>query len=180
MQNQNWYNWSSEYKRARYDLQKSISTARGPIPRNLWATTCGRTTQRAFGMHNKQVLRALSSVDPCKAVGPNHVVSRGCTEQLPEEYTDIFKTPLLQVKPHTFQVLCDCAGLLESKRNNDRWSHGCAFTATAMKCLEKLFLTHFNIVVPDMVEPYQFAYRPNRSVDDADARATPHPLTSGR
>ncbi|KAK0144491.1 putative RNA-directed DNA polymerase from transposon X-element [Merluccius polli] len=45
-----------------------------------------------------------------------------------------------------------------------------------MKCLEKLVLTHINNTVPDTVDPLQFAYRPNRSVDDAVAVALHHTL----
>jgi len=46
-----------------------------------------------------------------------------------------------------------------------------ALTSVAMKCMEKLVLQHINSVVPDTVDPLQFAYRPNRSVDDAVALA---------
>ncbi|KAK7884028.1 hypothetical protein WMY93_027151 [Mugilogobius chulae] len=42
-----------------------------------------------------------------------------------------------------------------------------ALTPVAMKCLEKLVLVHLNNIVPDTIDPLQFAYRPNRSVDDA-------------
>lgn len=35
-----------------------------------------------------------------------------------------------------------------------------------MNCLEKLVLQQINYSVPDTVDPFQFAYRSNRSVDD--------------
>lgn len=35
-----------------------------------------------------------------------------------------------------------------------------------MKCLEKLVMTPINSIIPDSLDPLQFAYSPNRSVDD--------------
>ncbi len=46
-----------------------------------------------------------------------------------------------------------------------------ALTPVAMKYLEKLVLQHINSVVPDTVDPFQFAYRSNRLVYDAVALA---------
>lgn len=46
-----------------------------------------------------------------------------------------------------------------------------ALTPVTMKCLEKLVLHSINSMVPETVDPLQFAYRPNRSVDDALALA---------
>ena len=45
-----------------------------------------------------------------------------------------------------------------------------------MKCLEELVLTHINNTIPDTVDPSQFTYRPNRSVDDVVAIALHHTL----
>ena len=36
-----------------------------------------------------------------------------------------------------------------------------------MKCFERLFMTHINTNIPETLDPLQFAYRPNRSTDDA-------------
>jgi hypothetical protein len=36
-----------------------------------------------------------------------------------------------------------------------------------MKCFERLVMTHINTVIPKTLDPLQFAYRPNRSTDDA-------------
>ena len=40
-----------------------------------------------------------------------------------------------------------------------------------MKCMEKLVLQSMDSVIPDSLDPLQFAYRKNRSVDDAVALA---------
>ena len=36
-----------------------------------------------------------------------------------------------------------------------------------MKCFQRLVMTHINTIFPETGDPLQFAYRPNRSTDDA-------------
>ena len=36
-----------------------------------------------------------------------------------------------------------------------------------MKCLERVVMAHINNIILDILDPLQFAYRPNRSTDDA-------------
>jgi hypothetical protein len=36
-----------------------------------------------------------------------------------------------------------------------------------MKCFERLVMAHINTIILNTLEPLQFAYRPNRSTDDA-------------
>ena len=40
-----------------------------------------------------------------------------------------------------------------------------------MKCFERLVMAHINTIIPGTLEPLQFAYRPNRSRDDAVSTA---------
>jgi hypothetical protein len=40
-------------------------------------------------------------------------------------------------------------------------------TSIAMKCFERLVMAHINTIIPDTLDPLQFAYHPNRSTDDA-------------
>ena len=42
-----------------------------------------------------------------------------------------------------------------------------ALTPILMKCFEKLVLKHIKDNIPDRLDPHQFAYRTNRSTDDA-------------
>ena len=35
-----------------------------------------------------------------------------------------------------------------------------------MKCFERLVMAHINSILPDTLDPLQFAHRPNRSTDD--------------
>ena len=42
-----------------------------------------------------------------------------------------------------------------------------ALTSVAMECFERLAMAHINIIIPETLDTLQFAYRPNRSTDDA-------------
>ena len=42
-----------------------------------------------------------------------------------------------------------------------------ALTSVAMKCFERLVIAHINTIIPETLDPLQFAYLPNRSTDDA-------------
>ena len=41
-----------------------------------------------------------------------------------------------------------------------------ALTSVVMKSFEKLMLSHLKDITGPLLDPLQFAYRPNRSVDD--------------
>jgi hypothetical protein len=36
-----------------------------------------------------------------------------------------------------------------------------------MKCFERLVMAHRNTIIPETLDPHQFAKRPNKSTDDA-------------
>ena len=42
-----------------------------------------------------------------------------------------------------------------------------ALTSVAMKCFERLVVAHINTIIPETLDPLQFAYCPNRSTDIA-------------
>ena len=42
-----------------------------------------------------------------------------------------------------------------------------ALTSVAMKCFDKLVMSNINTIIPETLEPLQFAYRPNKFTDDA-------------
>jgi hypothetical protein len=42
-----------------------------------------------------------------------------------------------------------------------------ALTSVAMECFEKLAMSHINTIIPETLDPLQFAFCPNRSTDDA-------------
>ena len=40
--------------------------------------------------------------------------------------------------------------------------HPVALMSVAMTCIERLVMTHINSILPDTLDPFQFAYQPNR------------------
>ena len=42
-----------------------------------------------------------------------------------------------------------------------------ALMSVAMKCFERLVMAHIDTIIPETLDPLQFAYCPNRSTDDA-------------
>jgi hypothetical protein len=46
-----------------------------------------------------------------------------------------------------------------------------------MKCSERLVMAHINTITSETIDPLQFAYRPNRSTDDAMSIAINTALT---
>ena len=39
--------------------------------------------------------------------------------------------------------------------------------SVSMKCFKSLVMAHINTIIPETLDPFQFAYHPNRSTDDA-------------
>ena len=44
-------------------------------------------------------------------------------------------------------------------------------TSVAMKCFERLVMAHINTIIQETLDPLQFAYRTDRSTDDATSIA---------
>ena len=42
-----------------------------------------------------------------------------------------------------------------------------ALKSVAMKCFERLVMTHINTIIPETINPLYFTYRPNRATDYA-------------
>lgn len=114
-------------------------------------------TVTALQVTQTQVLKALKKVNPHKAVGPDGMpprVLKACGEQLTDVYINIFNASLSQAA---------VPGILKAstlkpvpKRRDTLTLNDCrpvAFIPVAMKCLEKLALTHINRMIPDTVDP---------------------------
>lgn len=126
----------------------------------IWQTETDTTSKSpckpedtALQVTQRQVLMALRQVNPVKAVEPEGVpptVLTAFTEHLAGVCTDIFNLSLtLAVVPHSFKssIIILVSKKPETSTVND-WSP-VALTLVAMKCLEKLVLTHVNSVVPE-------------------------------
>ncbi|KAL0159079.1 hypothetical protein M9458_047155, partial [Cirrhinus mrigala] len=104
------------------------------------------------------VRKTLSRINPRKAAGPDNIpgrVLRDCAAQLTDVLTDIFNSSPRSSSPRKSPVSC----------LNDY--HPIALTPIMMKCFERLVMHHIKSSLPNTLDPFQFAYRPNRSTDDA-------------
>ena len=126
-------------------------------------------------LQEHEVRRTLRAVNPRKATGPDGVpgqVLRDCADQLAGVFTDIFSQSLSQA------IIPSClktSTIIPVPKKN---SVSClndyrpvALTSIAMKCFEKLVRAHITSILPPDLDPYQFAYRANRSTEDAIATA---------
>ncbi len=119
------------------------------------------------------VTRSFKRVNIRKAVGPDGIpgrVLKACAYQLAGVFTDIFSLSLsLSVVPSCFKKNTIVPIPKENKITclND-W-RPVALTPIFSKCFEKLIRDHICSVLPASLDPLQFAYRRNRSTDDAIA-----------
>ncbi len=114
------------------------------------------------------VTRSFRWVNIHKAVGPDGIpgrVLRACAFQLAGVFTDIFNLSLsLSVVPLCFKN--PYQRKIKSCLNDWR---PVALTPIFSKCFEKLIRDYICSVLPASLDPLQFAYRRNRSTDDAIA-----------
>jgi hypothetical protein len=94
-------------------------------------------------------------------------VLQACSDQLAGVFTDIFNMSLIE------SVIATCfkqTTIVPVPKNtkatclNDY--RPVALTSLAMKCFERLVMVHVNTIIPETLDPLQFAYRPNRSTND--------------
>ena len=106
-----------------------------------------------------------------KAVGPDGIsgrVLKSCATQLAPVLTTIFNLSLAK----SVVPACSKRSVIVPVPKNA--SPAClndyrpvALTSEVMKCFERLVKKHICAFLPRNMDPLQFAYRPNRSTDDA-------------
>jgi hypothetical protein len=117
------------------------------------------------------VSKAFERVNPRKAAGPDSIPSRvlrAYTDQLAGVFTDIFNQSLSQsTVPTCFKRATIVPVPKKAKVTELNDYRPIALTSVIMKCFEKLVKDHITSTLPDTLDTLQFAYRPNRSTDDA-------------
>ncbi|KAI3368571.1 hypothetical protein L3Q82_025395, partial [Scortum barcoo] len=118
------------------------------------------------------VCRTLKRINTRKAPGPDGIPGRAlkvCADQLADVFADILNVSLFQsVVPTCFKGDHHCPCPQENQNPlilNDY--RPVALTSTIMKCFERLVKSFITSSIPDSLDPLQFAYRPNRSTEDA-------------
>ncbi|XP_051785268.1 uncharacterized protein LOC127528439 [Erpetoichthys calabaricus] len=124
-----------------------------------------------FTVGEHEVRRSLRAVNPRKAAGPDGItghVLTDCADQLAGVFTRIFTQSLSQSTVPS----CLKSSVIVAKKQtipslNDY--RPVALTPVVMKCFKKLIRNHIMSFIPPMLDPHQFAYRANRSTEDAVA-----------
>lgn len=117
------------------------------------------------------VFDAMKRINPNKACGPDGIHPRAvktCAEQLCNIFYIIFNMSLNQCTvPSQWKTSCivPVPKKKSVKAMNDL--RPIALTSCIMKIFEKVFLSQFQKNVHNFTDPFQFAYRKSRSVDDA-------------
>ncbi|KAI4884175.1 hypothetical protein NFI96_007457 [Prochilodus magdalenae] len=132
-------------------------------------------------LKHHQVKSTLQRVNVNKAAGPDGVCGRtlkACASQLAEVFTNIFNLSLKQAAVPTFfktSTIIPVPKKSVVKCLNDY--RPVALTPIVMKCFERLVLSHIKAVIPPDLDQHQFAYRTNRSTEDAVSMALHTALT---
>uniref|UniRef100_A0A4W5LD23 Reverse transcriptase domain-containing protein n=1 Tax=Hucho hucho TaxID=62062 RepID=A0A4W5LD23_9TELE len=115
--------------------------------------------------------KTFKQVNIHRAAGPDGLpgrVLRACADQLSGVFTDIFNMSLIDsVIPTCFKQTTIVPVPKNTKATCLNDYRPVALTYVAMKCFERLVMAHINNIIPETLDPLQFAYRPNRSTDDA-------------
>ncbi len=156
---------------ARVEAQNSTTAQKTPPPPGNQVMTLSPDSMR----------RSLSRINARKAPGPDNVpgyVLRDCAVELTDVFTDIFNISLSQaVVPIYFKATTTIPVPKKSSPSCFNDYRPVALTPILMKCFERLVMHHIKSVLPPSLDLFQFAYRPNRSTDDAIATALHSALT---
>ena len=94
-------------------------------------------------------------------------VLRACTDQLASVFNYIFNLSLTEsVIPACFKQTTIAPVPNNTKVTCLNDYRPVALTSVAMKCFERLIMAH-NTIIPETLDPLQFAYHLNGSTDDA-------------
>ncbi|KAK1803292.1 hypothetical protein P4O66_004079 [Electrophorus voltai] len=103
---------------------------------------------------------------------------RECADQLAHILTDIYNTSLSQaIVPQCFKATTTVPLPKKSPAITLNDYRPIALTPIMMQCFERLAKDHIMSRLPATLDPLQFAYRPNRSTDDAISAELQQSLT---
>ncbi len=131
--------------------------------------------------YNAGLRRELKRVNVRKAAGPDGItgyVLRSCADQLAGLFTSIFNESLAtSVIPTSFKKSVIIPVPKNSKPSCLIDYSPVALTSIVMKVFERPLKNHICTSIPATLDPLQFAYRPNRSTDNAISQVLHSSLT---
>ncbi len=145
---------------SRFEMQNDTPAQKLPTPPN----------DQALCLSAADVRKTLSRINPRKAAGPDNIpgrVLKDCAAQLTDVLTDIFNTSLSQAVIPTCLKSTTISVPKKSPVSCLNDYRPIARTPIMMKCFERLVMQKIKNSLPNTLDSLQFAYRPNRSTDDA-------------
>ena len=139
-----------------------------PFPQTI---TEAALSDPPFDVQENDVRRNFRRLKSRKAAGPDNIspgLLKRCSGQLAAVFSDIFNVSLQQCKvPQCFKksVIIPVPKKAQTACLNDY--RPVALTSVVMKTFERLVLRYLKKCIPSSFDPFQFAYRANRSVEDA-------------
>ncbi len=141
------------------------------LPSSASGSSRQRSENHAITVTEDEVRRALKGVNIWKAAGPDGItgrVLRSCADQLAGLFTSIFNESLAtSVVPTSFKKSIIIPVPKNNKPSCLNDYRPVALTSIVMKVFERLVKSHISSSIPVTLDPLQFAYRSNRSTDDA-------------
>ncbi len=141
------------------------------LPFSASGSSRQRSEDHVITVSEDEVRRELKRVNIRKAAGPDGItgrVLRSCADQLAGLFTSIFNESLAtSVVPTSFKKSVIIPVPKNSKPFCLNDYSPVALTSIFMKVFERLVKNHICSSIPATLDPLQFAYRPNRSTDDA-------------
>ncbi|KAI3363457.1 hypothetical protein L3Q82_012067, partial [Scortum barcoo] len=149
------------YSTARAELKRGIKKAKHRYKGKVEKHFTNSNPRRAV----------LGRIVVHKAAGPDGIpgrVLRACSGKPAEVLTDIFNLSLAHaVVPTCFKSTSIIPVPKNSKPSSLNDYRPVALTPIITKCIEQLVLAHLKSCLPPTLDPHQFAYRQNRSTEDA-------------
>jgi len=127
--------------------------------------------EHALSVTEHAMRRALMRVNTRKAAGPDGIsgrVLKTCANQLAPVFTTIFNLSMAEsMAPASFKwsTTVPVPKTASPEHLND--DRPVALTSVVMTCFERLIKDYICAFLPPSMDPLQFAYRANRSTDDA-------------
>ena len=155
----------------RFEAHNSTPAMKSPLPPG----------EQALTLSPDKVRSTLSRINARKASGPDNIpgrVLKDCAGELTDVFMDIFNISLSQaVVPTCLKATTIIPVPKKSSPSCFNDYRPVALTPILMKCFERLVMEHIKSTLPPNLDPYQFAYRSNRSTDDAISTALHTALT---
>ena len=126
----------------------------------------------------ESVVKFMGMIKPNKACGPDNIggrVLKECKLELAPVLQGLFQKSLDSHKlPAIWKIshITPVPKKPQPKVNNDY--RPVALTSIVMKCFERIIVSHLLPLIKPILDPHQFAYRANRSVDDATLTLVHH------